>query len=243
MRLDQTLTERGLAPSRSRARDAILRGHVRVNGIVATRPAMNVGGADTLEITDPAAGYVSRAALKLAAGLDHFGYDPTGRTALDIGASTGGFTQVLLERGAAKVIAVDVGHGQMAPELADDRRVRLMEGVNARYLTGDEIGAPIDALVSDVSFISQRLALPPALDLCEAGAFAVVLAKPQFELGREALGKDGVVRDTTEARRAADDLAIWLDAFEGWHVDGLAASPIEGGDGNAEYLIGARRDR
>ncbi len=202
---------------------------------------MEVGSADRVAVEDPARGYVSRAALKLVAALDHFGYDPADRNALDIGASTGGFTQVLLERGAEHVVAVDVGHGQLDASLTGDPRVRLLEGVNARSLTADAVGGPFAALTSDVSFISQRLVLPPALALSTAGAWAVVLVKPQFELGPAALGRNGVVADPNEARQAADDLAEWLAGQQGWRVDGLLPSPIAGGDGNQEFLLGAVR--
>lgn len=211
-----------------------------VNGKRVTRPAFDVGEADRVAIDDPADGYVSRAALKLIAALDRFGYDPTGRAAIDLGASTGGFTQVLLERGAASVLAVDVGHEQLAPQLVADPRVRALEGVNARALNAAEARGPFAVLTSDVSFISQRLVLPPAMALCTDQAFAIVLAKPQFELGRAALSKDGVVRDRAAAEGAANDLASWIEAG-GWRVDGVAPSPIDGSSGNAEFVIGARR--
>ena len=184
---------------------------------------------------------MSRSALKLIAALDHFGFDPAGRFAVDIGASTGGFTQVLLERGARNVIAIDVGHRQLDPDLAADARVISLEGVNARDLRPAMIGAPIEALVSDVSFISQKLALPPALALCAPGAFAVVLAKPQFEVGPAHIGKGGLVRDEAVADEAVAGLAAWLESQPGWHVMGTVASPILGGDGNHETLIGAVR--
>ena len=240
-RLDQTLVARGLAETRARARDAILRGHVTVDGRRATKPAEAVGEDAVLAIDDPAAVYVSRAALKLVAGLDAFGVEPGGRRCLDIGASTGGFTQVLLERGAAFVVAVDVGHGQMHPMLSADPRVRSLEGLNARDLGAEDLAGDVELVVSDVSFISLKLALPPALDLAAPGSAGVFLVKPQFEVGRERVGKGGLV-DPEDGRRAADDLAAWLDGRSGWRVLGLAPSPIAGGDGNLEYLLGARRD-
>lgn len=242
MRLDQAVAERGLAQSRSRARDAILRGHVSLNGIVALKPAAEVSDGDDIAMSDPAAGYVSRGALKLAAALDHFGFKPAGRKALDIGASTGGFTQILLERGAASVTAIDVGHGQLARELSADRRVRNLEGVNARTLDPAHIGDGFGILVSDVSFVSQRLVLPAAMSLCGQDAFAAILVKPQFEVGRQNIGKGGIVRDPAIGEKAAHDLAEWLDGRAGWRVEGLISSPIAGGDGNAEFLLGARRD-
>jgi len=240
-RLDLALVERGLAPTRARARDAVLRGHVSVDGRLADRPAMNVEDAAAITLDDPAAGYVSRGALKLIAGLERFGFSPDARTALDLGASTGGFTQVLLERGARKVFAVDVGHGQLAPALAADPRVVSLEGVNARELAAGDLGEPVDAIVADVSFISLRLVLPPALALAGPGAWGIFLVKPQFEVGRENLGKGGIVRDPQIAERSAADIATWLEHALGWRVTGLILSPIAGGDGNRELLIGAVR--
>ncbi|PWW01836.1 23S rRNA (cytidine1920-2'-O)/16S rRNA (cytidine1409-2'-O)-methyltransferase [Hoeflea marina] len=239
VRLDQLLVERGLYDTRSRARDAVARGAVKVDGVIQGKPGAATDPAASLEIADPAKAYVSRAALKLVAGLDAFGFDPTGRTALDIGASTGGFTQVLLERGAAHVIAVDVGHGQLHPAIAGDARVISLEGLNARELSADHLdGREIDSVVSDVSFISLRLALPPALDMARAGAFAVLLVKPQFEAGRAAIGKGGILKDPAAGERIARDLHDWLAARPGWQATGIVPSPISGGDGNQEFLIG-----
>ncbi len=241
MRLDQALVARGLSATRSRARDSILRGTVVVNGRIAAKPGDPVAAGDRIAVDDPAASWVSRAALKLVHGLDHFGFDPAGRLALDIGASTGGFTQVLLERGAGHVFAVDVGHGQIAPAIGDDPRVTVLEGLNARDLAATHLGdARPEAVVSDVSFISLRLALPPALELAAPGAFGLFLVKPQFEAGREAIGKGGIVPKPV-ARQAAAEVADWLATVDGWQVRGLAASPIEGGDGNSEYLLGAEK--
>ena len=242
LRLDQALVARGLAPTRARARDAILRGHVTVDGEPATKPALAVGPGAMLALDDPAARYVSRAALKLGAGLDHFGYGAEGRVALDLGASTGGFTEVLLERGARRVHAIDVGHGQLDPRLASDPRVLAREGLNARDLAADDLGEAPEAVVSDMSFISLRLALPPALALAASGAWGIFLVKPQFEVGRAGIGKGGIVRDPAEGHAAALAIADWLGREQGWKVDGLVASPIAGGDGNHEYLLGARKE-
>ena len=240
MRLDEALVRAGLAQSRSRARDMVLRGTVAIDGEPADKPARKVGPAARLSISDPASAYVSRGALKLAAGLDAFGFSPAGLCTLDLGAATGGFSQVLLERGAARVVAVDVGHSQMDPTLAGDTRMSVHEGLNARDLTRAHLrGERIGAIVSDVSFISLRLALPPALALAEPGAWGVFLVKPQFEVGREAIGKGGIVRDPAAGREAAGDLAAWLADEQGWRVLGLLPSPISGGDGNSEYLLGA----
>lgn len=240
-RLDLALVARGLAATRAKARDAIRRGCVTVDGRVATAPSAAVTEDADIAVDDPAGRYVSRAALKLIAGLDRFGYSPEGRIVLDIGASTGGFTEVLLERGAARVCAVDVGHGQLHPRLRDNPRVVSIEGLNARDLRPADVGGPVGAVVTDVSFISLRLALPPALALATPGAWGVFLVKPQFEVGREHVGKGGIVRDPALAQRAADDIARWLADEMGWAVDGLVESPLAGGDGNREFLLGARK--
>jgi 23S rRNA (cytidine1920-2'-O)/16S rRNA (cytidine1409-2'-O)-methyltransferase len=240
-RLDMALVERGLTPTRARARDAILRGHVTVSGHLAAKPAQTVEDSADIAIDDPAAAYVSRAAVKLVAGLDRFGFPVAGRTALDIGASTGGFTQVLLERGARRVFSVDVGHGQLDPSLAADPRVASYEGLNARDLSASQIPEPVEAIVADVSFISLRLVLPPALKLAAPGAWGVFLVKPQFEVGREAIGKGRIVRDPALAERSAADIATWLEGEMGWRPTGVILSPIEGGDGNREFLLGATR--
>ncbi|MDQ2632666.1 MAG: TlyA family RNA methyltransferase [Pseudomonadota bacterium] len=244
IRLDELLVARGLYATRSRARDAIERGAVIVDGTVAGKPGHAVAPDCTIGVDDPAARYVSRAALKLVAGLDHFGLDPGGSEALDIGASTGGFTQVLLERGASHVTAIDVGHGQLDPGLRDDPRVAVIEGLNARDLSAADLdGKRPDFLACDVSFISLTLALPPALGLAAPGAKAVFLVKPQFEAGREAIGKGGILKDPAEGPRIAEKLRTWLDAQPGWRALGTCPSPVAGGDGNREFLLGGRKDR
>lgn len=243
LRLDELLVRRGLFATRSRARDAVARGAVRVDGRAVTKPGQPTGENAAIEIDDPARAYVSRAALKLIAGLDAFGLDPAGRIALDVGASTGGFTQVLLERGAAHVVALDVGYGQLDPGLAADPRVTALEKLNARDLTLDHLGGERpEFIVCDVSFISLKLALPPALDLAAPGAACVVLVKPQFEAGRAAIGKGGLLRDPEAGERIAVDLAAWLGAQAGWRALGIAPSPIEGGDGNREFLLVGMKD-
>ncbi|MFO1122712.1 MAG: TlyA family RNA methyltransferase [Hyphomicrobiales bacterium] len=236
-RLDALLVARGLYQTRSRARDAILRGTVTVDGAIAAKPAQLTPADAEIALADAAKSYVSRAALKLKHALETFSLDVRGRCALDIGASTGGFTQVLLEEGATHVTAIDVGHGQMT---ITDPRVTLIEGLNARDLTAAHLPHPIDLIVCDVSFISLKLALPPALDLAEPDAQLVALIKPQFEVGRARLGKDGIVTDPADWQRVCDETAILLQG-RGWQVLGIVASPLPGGDGNREFLIAARR--
>ncbi|MBB4303908.1 23S rRNA (cytidine1920-2'-O)/16S rRNA (cytidine1409-2'-O)-methyltransferase [Rhodobium orientis] len=241
-RLDQRLVALKLADSRARARDAILRGTVTVDGTVVEKPGALVSETCAIAIDDPAAGYVSRAALKLIAGLDAFGFDPAGLSCLDIGASTGGFTQVLLERGARGVTALDVGHGQLHDRLRADERVLAREGLNARDLKAEDLPDPPEAIVSDVSFISLKLALGPALDLAAPGAFGVFLIKPQFEVGREHIGKGGIVRDAGVAEASVAGVLDWIGARPGWRVVGTVASPISGADGNRETVAGAIKD-
>ena len=239
-RLDEALVARNLAPSRSRARDMVLRASVWVNGAINTKPSKTIFDADIIVVTDTAQRYVSRAALKLVHALDHFKLSPHGKFCLDIGASTGGFTQVLLERGARHVVALDVGHGQLVPMLADDPRVTSIEGQNARDLADVEFLERPQFLVADVSFISLRLALPPALQRCLPGAELVVLIKPQFEVGKGRLPKDGVVKDPDLHKAVCDDISRFV-AGEGWTIMGILASPIDGGDGNQEFLLAATK--
>jgi len=242
MRLDNLLLARGFFSSRARARDAVLRGTVRLLGEVARKPGLLVAATAALEVADPAQAYVSRAALKLQAALEHFALSPRGARAADIGASTGGFTQILLEQGASHVTAIDVGHGQMAASLRADKRVTLYEGLNARAITAAHFSAEgrlqrPGFITSDVSFISLKLALPPVLELAAAGAKAVLLVKPQFEAGRAHIGKNGQIRDKAQAERIARGLYDWLDALPQWRACGLCQSPIEGGEGAVEFLL------
>ncbi len=235
MRLDLALEARGLMPSRARARDAIKRGTVSVNGIPAGKPHQMVAREDQIALDDPAAAYVSRSALKLVAGLDAAGIDPTGTTCLDIGASTGGFTQVLMQRGAAKIYAVDVGHGQLHTAVSGSRRVIDLEGVNARDLTREQIPEPIDLLVCDVSFVSVTKVLAAPFGLCHSGARAVILFKPQFEVGRDYIGKGGIVTNEAAVARALNEVLAFV-THEGWTHDLSLPSPIAGGDGNVETV-------
>ncbi|NGO63605.1 TlyA family RNA methyltransferase [Rhizobium daejeonense] len=241
-RLDQLLVALDLFASRSRARDAIQRGTVKIDGKVVTKPSLVFSADHEFSIDDPAQDYVSRAALKLVAGLDHFKLDPEGRECLDVGASTGGFTEVLLKRGAGHVTSIDVGHGQFHPRLASDERVTNIEGLNARYLEPEDIDdRPIDFIVSDVSFISLKLALAPALDLAEPGSHCLLLVKPQFEAGRDAISKAGLLKEPESAPLVAAELERWLVEDMGWESLGLIPSPIAGGDGNEEFLLAGRK--
>lgn len=235
-RLDRTLEARGLLPSRARARDAVLRGTVTINGAPATKPSQMVSETDEIAVADPAAAYVSRAAPKLIAGLDAGGIDVAGKTCLDIGSSTGGFTEVLLERGALKVIAVDVGHEQMVEPLRSDKRVTLFEDFNARDLTREHVPDPVDLLVCDVSFVSMEKVLAAPLALCRPGAEAVLLFKPQFEVGREHVGRGGIVTNEEAVGEAKLRTALFLGT-QGWSFRTETPSPIAGGDGNREIVV------
>ena len=242
VRLDQALVMRGLAQTRSRARQLVEAGFVSVNDTKTTKTSKLIAETDQLAVSGAAVAYVSRAAGKLIAGLDAFGIDPAGKACLDIGASTGGFTQVLVERGAETVIAIDVGHGQMHESIVSLRNVIAIEGVNARDLNASHVqGCEIGLIVSDVSFISLKLALPPALTLAAHGAELVALVKPQFEAGRGNVGKGGIVRDEAVRRAVCADIGRWLEEDMGWQVLGLVPSPVAGSDGNQEYLIAARK--
>ena len=238
-RADQMLVSRGLADSRTRAQALILAGKVfsgerrvaKAGDLLPDGAALAVRGQD-----HP---WVSRGGLKLAHGLAHFGFSPAGRICLDVGASTGGFTDVLLAHGAAKVYAVDVGHGQLAWKLRCDSRLVVHERTNARYLDRSVVPDPIGALVCDASFIGLATLLAAPVALCAPGAWAVVLIKPQFEAGPASVGGKGVVRDPAVHRIVCDRVAGWWSGLDGWTVGGVVESPIIGPEGNREFLLGA----
>jgi 23S rRNA (cytidine1920-2'-O)/16S rRNA (cytidine1409-2'-O)-methyltransferase len=236
-RADILLVERGFFSSRARAQAAIAAGLVSVDGIALKRASEEVADDAPIE-AEAAHPWASRGGVKLAAALDAFALDPSALVCLDVGASTGGFTDVLLARGAAKVIAVDVGRRQLDPRLAADPRVRSLEGVDARALTAEMVGERHEAIVVDVSFISQRLVLPHVLKLAAERPWLVSLVKPQFELGRNELVK-GRVRSEAALERACDAVRAAIEA-QGWTVLGLIPSPILGGAGAREFLIAAR---
>ncbi len=236
IRADLLLVERGLFASRAKAREAIEAGLVSAAGALVRKPSDMIDGTAEILAQAPYP-WVSRGGLKLVAGLDHFKLDPTGLTCLDVGASTGGFTHVLLDRGAGRVYAVDVGQGQLHASLGADARVVAMEKTDARSLTARQIPVPPALIVCDASFISLKLVLSAALALAAPGAHLLALIKPQFEAGRAAL-KKGIVRDVEIHEAVCRDIADWLASL-GWKVLGIAPSPIKGGDGNVEFLIGA----
>lgn len=236
MRLDKFLFERGLARSRTHARDLIVAGAVSVSGKTVSKPSVDVDEEADVRITAEVCPYVSRGGLKLERALEVFGIGVSGAVALDIGASTGGFTDVLLQNGAAKVFAIDSGHDQLADKLQNDSRVVSFEGFNARYLCRDDIGESVSIAVCDVSFISQTLIHRGAFDCLEDNGVYIGLVKPQFECGKEALSKGGIVKDNRFRISAAE--RIWDSLNEiGFSVIGFDISPITGGDGNVEYLI------
>jgi 23S rRNA (cytidine1920-2'-O)/16S rRNA (cytidine1409-2'-O)-methyltransferase len=238
-RIDALLVERGLFESRAKARAAIEAGGVTVAGAPVTRAAQMVDSAAEIQAA-PAHPYVGRGALKLAHALSLWPIEVAGRVCLDVGASTGGFTEVLLQAGAGRVHAVDVGRGQLHPRLAGDARVVSLEGVDARTLTAEWFGEAPQLIVCDVSFIGLAKVLPAALALAAPGADLVALVKPQFEVGRERVGKGGVVRDEAARAKAIAGVRTFLEGA-GWRVQGEAPNPIPGGDGNAETLLWARR--
>ncbi|WP_430397409.1 TlyA family RNA methyltransferase [Ferrovibrio sp.] len=242
IRLDQALVERGLAESRAKAQAAIMAGLVFSGERKLDKPGHAVAVDQPLELRGKPHPWVSRGGIKLKHGLDHFGLDATGRVCLDIGASTGGFTDVLLQHGAAKVYAVDVGEGQLDWRLRNDPRVVVLEKTNARHLTTEQVPEAVDAVVCDASFIGLETVLPAPLALAKPGAFAVALIKPQFEVGRERVGKGGVVRDAALHDEVCARIRAWFESLAGWRVLGLEPSPILGPEGNREFLIAAMRD-
>ena len=240
-RLDALLVERGLAETRSKAQALIMAGLVWSGDRRLDKPGVSLAPETLIEVKGREHPWVSRGGLKLVHALDHFSIDPAGAVALDVGASTGGFTDVLLARGAARVYAVDVGYGQLAAKLRVDPRVVLLERVNARSLTRAQVPEPIDLIVCDASFIGLEVVLPAPLALAGETARLVALIKPQFEVGKGKVGKGGVVRDPALRREVCDRIVAWLCAQPGWRVEGLIESPILGADGNQEFLVYARK--
>jgi 23S rRNA (cytidine1920-2'-O)/16S rRNA (cytidine1409-2'-O)-methyltransferase len=240
-RADQMLVQRGLVESRARAQALILAGKVFSGEKRIAKAGDMLAEAAPLEVRGQDHPWVSRGGLKLAHGLAHFGFPVAGRVCLDIGASTGGFTDVLLAHGATRVHAVDVGHGQLAWKLRCDDRVVVHEKTNARYLDRAQVPDPVDALVCDASFIGLSTVLPAPLGLCVSGAWAIALIKPQFEAGAAVVGSKGVVRDPAVHRDVCDRIGSWWAGLPGWTVLGIEESPITGPEGNREFLLGAVR--
>ena len=240
MRIDRLLVERGLFDSRAKAQAAIAAGRVTANDRMVPKPSDEVA-ADAVLHAEPEHPWVSRGGVKLAAALDHFGFDPAGRVCLDVGASTGGFTDVLLARGARCVYAIDVGRDQLHPRLRGRPKIVSMEETDIRQLDVARLAKRPQFICIDVSFISLKLVLPAALSLAQFPARLLALIKPQFEAGRGAL-KKGIVRDPEVHRAVCDDIAELIAAL-GWNVAGIVPSPITGGDGNREFFIGASQKR
>ncbi|HQT63030.1 MAG: TlyA family rRNA (cytidine-2'-O)-methyltransferase [Acidocella sp. 20-57-95] len=238
-RADLALVARGLVESRAKAQALIMAGLVYVETARVNKAGDMIADDKEIILKGQEHPWVSRGGVKLAHGLAHFGFDPTGRIGLDVGASTGGFTDVLLTNGAAHVYAVDVGHGQLAWKLRSNPRVTVLEKTNARHLTSAIIPQLVTALVCDASFIGLQIVLPAAMALCVPGAFAVALIKPQFEAGPEHVGKGGVVRDGAIHEAVCAKISDWWAGLPGWEVRGVARSPITGPEGNVEFLIGA----
>ncbi len=240
-RADQLLVDRGLVESRTRAQALILAGRVYSRTRRIDKPGQQLAGDTPLELKGQDHPWVSRGGLKLEKALDHFAIDPVGLVALDIGASTGGFTDVLLDRGARRVYAVDVGHGQLAWKLRQDPRVVVLERTNARHLTTEQVPEPVDLVVCDASFIGLATVLPAPLALVAPGARLIALIKPQFEVGKGRVGKGGVVRDPALHHEVCERIEAWLEDLPAWRVLGLTESPITGPEGNKEFLIAAER--
>lgn len=240
-RLDHYIVEQGLADTRSKAQALIMSGNVLVDDTPVTKAGQMVSVDASIRLKGKDHPWVSRGGLKLAKALAHFELDVNGMNAIDVGASTGGFTDVLLHHGAAKVYAVDVGHGQLDWKLRSDERVIVLEKTNARYLTHEHIHDPANIVVCDASFISLKTVLPAALALTAPNATLCTLIKPQFEAGREQVGKGGVVRDEAVHQQVCNDITDWVNGLDNWNVEGVTTSPITGPKGNVEFLLYARK--
>ncbi|WP_096702309.1 TlyA family RNA methyltransferase [Magnetospirillum sp. 15-1] len=239
-RVDQLLVDRGLVESRARAQALVMAGLVYSGDRRVDKPGTALPEDCALELKGQDHPWVSRGGLKLAKALEAFALDPAGKVAIDVGASTGGFTDVLLTHGAARVYAVDVGHGQLAWKLRSDSRVVVLERTNARHLTAEQIPEPVDMVVCDASFIGLETVLPAALALVRPGAWLAALIKPQFEVGKGRVGKGGVVREPELHAEVCERIHAWLGGLPGWRVEGITESPILGPEGNKEFLIVGR---
>lgn len=240
-RADRALVSRGLVETRARAQDLITSGKVLCDGVQVKKAGQSIKSDQKLELSEEDHPWVSRGGLKLAGAIKAFGLDPAGMTAIDVGASTGGFTDVLLQHGAAKVYAVDVGRDQLATKLRDDKRVVVMEKTNARYLDAELIPDPIDYVVCDASFIGLRTVLPAAMGLVKPGGQLIALIKPQFEVGKDRVGKGGIVRDPDLHDEVCQTIRNWLNDLPDWEACDIERSPITGPDGNIEFLIHGKK--
>ena len=241
IRLDQLLVDRGLVESRSRAQALIMAGLVYSGEKRLDKPGLSLAEDIQIDVRGQDHPWVSRGGLKLSRAIESFPINPSGKTAIDVGASTGGFTDVLIQNGAAKVYAVDVGQGQLAWKLRQDPRVVVLEKTNARHLTAEQIPDPIDLVVCDASFIGLEVVLPAALALTKPHAWLAALIKPQFEVGKGRVGKGGVVREPDLHKEVCDRIEAWVNNLPGWTVRGIVESPIKGPEGNIEFLIAAEK--
>jgi len=237
IRADVALVDRGLVETRSKAQALIMAGIVFSGETKIIKAGQQIKPEQPLEVRGKDHNWVSRGGLKLEKGLKEFAVDPTGYTAIDVGASTGGFTDVLLQNGASHVFAVDVGRGQLAWKLRGDSRVTVLEKTNARYLGAEQIPEMVDIVVCDASFISLCTVLPAAMGFVKPGGKLLALIKPQFEVGKDNIGKGGVVRDPELHKAVCADIEDWLNGMQGWHAVGITESPIKGPEGNIEFLI------
>lgn len=236
LRLDIALVKRGLADSRERAKRIIMAGLVRVNGTLVDKPGRMIDPESEITIHEKYPPYVSRGGVKLESALEHFNIDVKGLTLMDVGASTGGFTDCLLQRGAKKVIAVDVGYGQLHWKLRNDERVKILEKTNIRYITSEDLAEEIDGATIDVSFISLRLVIPPVTKILKPSSFIVALIKPQFEVGKGKVGKGGVVKDPILHHQVINEISEFSKSMD-WDVKGIFESPLPGPKGNLEFFI------
>ncbi|MBI5120706.1 MAG: TlyA family RNA methyltransferase [Rhodospirillales bacterium] len=243
VRLDQLLVDRGLAESRAKAQALVMAGQVYSGERRLDKPGHPIADDAAIDLKGQPHPYVSRGGLKLAHALSHFAIDPKGWVGLDVGASTGGFTDVLLQNGASKVYAVDVGHGQLAWKLRNDPRLVVLERINARHLSNEQVPEPIDIVVCDASFIGLETVLPAPLALAKPQAWLVALIKPQFEVGKGRVGKGGVVRDPALHAEVCARIQDWVNGLAGWRVVGVEPSPILGPEGNVEFLLAARKEK
>lgn len=242
IRLDQLVLNKGLAESKSQAQALILTGKVLDhNGQPLTKAGHQVKEDAVISLKEQLHPWVSRGGIKLAHAIEEYAFNPSGQVIIDVGASTGGFTDVLLTNGAAKVYAVDVGYGQLHEKLRADERVVVMEKTNARHLTAEHITEPLDGIVCDASFISLKTVLPAAMELTKPKAWMLALIKPQFEVGKGKVGKGGVVDDPALHQEVCDGISHWLNQQSGWSVQGITQSPITGPKGNIEFIIYGRK--